>query len=171
MKSLALFVSVILSAILASAATHSVPEDGPDGLYIHHIDDDGNSTYQYWGEAPAPVFARSSEVPELETLKKRDGATCDSFQLDGNDADGATDGLAEWFGCGQQFKGKNGASYKWGSVVAYGCDYGNGQSYTSIQFLSDIAAVKAKCGSNAGYFAHSSWKSSYGLTQTSQGFC
>ncbi|KAI9868527.1 MAG: hypothetical protein M1813_005971 [Trichoglossum hirsutum] len=177
MKSLALFTSLILSAALASAGIHSVPEDGPDGLHIHHIDETGNSTYQFWGEASAPVLARSIEArasypsPELASLKKRDGVNCNSFQLDSTDATAAANGLAAWFGCGRSFQGKNQAAYKSGSVVAFGCDYGNGQTYTSDQFLNDIAAVKAKCGSSAGWDAHDSWKSSYGFTQTSQSYC
>ncbi|KAH0556090.1 hypothetical protein GP486_005972 [Trichoglossum hirsutum] len=177
MKSLALIISLILSSAIASAGAHSVPEDGPDGLYIHHTDENGNSTYQYWGEAPDLVFARTIEGRALNTssklasLERRDGPVCSSFELDQNDANSATNGLAAWFGCGRSFKGKSEASYKSGSVVAFGCDYGDGQTYTSDKYLDDIAAVKAKCGNSAGWFAHDSWKSSYGFTQTSQSYC
>ena len=63
-------------------------------------------------------------------------------------------------------------SYKWGSAVAYGCNYGNGQTVTGSWLAAQFASIAQECGSStAGWIAYPDWKASYGIDNSGVGFC
>ncbi|KAI9858414.1 MAG: hypothetical protein M1813_007518 [Trichoglossum hirsutum] len=153
---------------------YSLPEDAPDGIYNHYTDDSGSPAYE---KISMPTSTPASNPRSfLDTLtqsakfRRQADVSCSNYYVGGSDLPGAVKGLTDFFGAGNSFR-KN-YSFKYGSVIAFACDYGRGQTYTSQQFLADMAAVDGVCGpQGAGWNSHKSAKSSYGRTQSSQSFC
>lgn len=74
------------------------------------------------------------------------------------------------FGGGRHFTTKISA-YS-GNAVAFGCDYGNGQTMSSGEYSGYIQVLDAKCGNTfAAYYDLPNAKSSYGRTNSDQDFC
>lgn len=168
---------LLLFSSMALGANHTIPDDAPNGLYSHWTDENGAIQYDYHGEvASSDVTIPEPLLPSAKFHRRYDEENfqpgCASFLLNRDDMIIAEKGLAAWFGGGRSFKGKNAASYKYGGVVTYGCDYGKGQIATSDSFLADMNNVGLACGdAQAGFISHPKWKSGYGRTQSSVSFC
>ncbi|KAF2756013.1 hypothetical protein EJ05DRAFT_86131 [Pseudovirgaria hyperparasitica] len=63
---------------------------------------------------------------------------------------------------GTEFKRR--VDFRYAEAKAFACDYGCGQTIHPEDLVLMMAAVKYKCGNNAGYFAMEPWKASYGYT-------
>jgi hypothetical protein len=136
-------VFAITALVAMASASHLLPEDATDGFYVHSYDNNGNSVYDYMGGSTPSSKRSAGPISRIHSMFRRDNpeTTCLPFLISISDLTCAENGLANWFGAGQSFKGKNGASYKCGAAVAYGCDYGGGQTYTSAEFLADMYAI------------------------------
>ena len=79
--------------------------------------------------------------------------------------------LANFFGNGNTFKGKD-IAYYYGSAVAFGCNYGHGQTDTASKWDSNVNAINQDCGvAGSGWYSYPSSKASYGRTLSSESFC
>jgi hypothetical protein len=173
MKLILAIISLALAA-KATAGIHSLPEDAPDGFYGHYIDSNGEPAYETVDvSTSAPASSRRSTPDTLiESAKfRRDGdIKCNNFLIGGLDLAEAEAQLAKYFDAGTKFYKVYSA--KVGSAVAFACDYGKGQTYTSQQIGADMSAINLVCGPlGAGWKSYSESKSSYGRTQSSQSFC
>jgi hypothetical protein len=174
MKFILTIISLAFAAKAIADGIYSLPEDAPDGIYKHYTDDSGSPAYKKIftpdsAPAPNPRSVLDTLAPSAKFRRQAD-VSCSNFLVGESELAGAVRGLANFFGDGNSFKKNH--SYKNGSVVAFACDYGKGQTYTSQQFLADMAAIDGVCGSQgAGWNSHKSAKSSYGRTQSSQPFC
>ncbi|KAI0319775.1 hypothetical protein OF83DRAFT_1169917 [Amylostereum chailletii] len=154
----------LLAALVASAVAIERPKGGPDGLYIAEVDANGDEKLTYVGPG-------NTTVPHTLTARASTGPFCQSVQASASDISNAEHALANFFGGGTSFFGSSVSMYS-GSAVAYGCNYGNGQTMSSQEFLGYVSVLDAKCGGqNAAYYNLPSSKSSYGRTASSQGFC
>ncbi|KAI9857958.1 MAG: hypothetical protein M1813_007927 [Trichoglossum hirsutum] len=170
---------VAVIAALTFAGAIQLHENDPDGVYIHNTADDGTIETSYVGSvgnfSSSPKFVRRSRLEDPTStvaVNKRDtGAHCNKLNGSPNDFFAAQAGLGMYFGDdGQHFTGD--ISFKAQSAVAFACDYGKGQQYTSCQFYADMDAVDGLCGAGgAGWSSHESWKSSYGRTLSSEKYC
>jgi len=80
----------------------------------------------------------------------------------------AQQGLIDRFKDGKSFK-ETSTLYKQGTVVAYGCNYGNGQTISGSWLAAQFAAIAQKCGSlSPGYVAYPDWKATYGVGSTAR---
>jgi hypothetical protein len=150
----------------------------PNGLYIYH-----NAThFSYHGEADtsAPKLRRvqrvlfvQSQLADTSTghsasdgLDRRQTScdvSCTGGVLSSDDTTNAINGLANMFGDGLGWSGA--IAYNQGDVSAFGCDYGNGQSYTAAQYHFDINCISSVCGLTnvISWNSHKSWKATYGV--------
>ncbi|KAH0559905.1 hypothetical protein GP486_003578 [Trichoglossum hirsutum] len=170
-----IYIAAALITALSFAGAVQLDVSDPDGLYLHVVEPNGTVVTHYAGESGNSTlkFMRRGSVPTSVTANsKRDtGAHCNNIGGSPEDFLAAEGGLSSFFGSnGQSFASH--ISYKIGNGVAYGCDYGNGQTYTACQLSSDVDAIDSKCGTGgAGWSSHESWKSSYGRTLASEKFC
>ena len=166
-------------------ATNSViaferPRGGPDGIYMHYFDANGTASAIHLNSiSNAPPYV-PSESSTIESHRRRGTGTV--FCSNGSagpafgppsDFQGATEALANWFGNGRAFFGPCVSAYV-GEAVAYGCNYGIGQTYTATQVWSDMTLVNNTCppvGSVVGWVDHPEWQSAYGREVSSQSFC
>lgn len=83
----------------------------------------------------------------------------------------AQQGLIERFKDGGSFKDKD-TLYKKGSAVAYGCNYGKGQTITGSWLAAQFAAIATHCGSlSPGWVTFPDWKASYGIDNSGNKVC
>ncbi|KAJ6473879.1 hypothetical protein C8R45DRAFT_1103548 [Mycena sanguinolenta] len=158
-------------AFVATAVAFQRPTGGPDGLYIHSIDAEGNSVVEYLGVASTS----SNHIPRAAgpsaKFGKRDGVTCGGGSGSAGDFAQADQMLANFFGNGNTFKGKD-IAYYYGSAVAFGCNYGNGQTDTASQWDSNVNDINQDCGvAGSGWYSYPSSKASFGRTLSSESFC
>ena len=147
-----------------SVITFQQPDGGLDGIYIHFSDASGIASSIYEGfPASSTYFASESSTGGLHS---RQTATTDcenGVSTTAADFAGAAQMLASWFGGSRSFYGHN-------TAVAYGCNYGEGQTYTSSQFMNDILSINNTCqATGAGWV--SSPGSGYGRTLATKSFC
>ncbi|KAH0557056.1 hypothetical protein GP486_005158 [Trichoglossum hirsutum] len=168
-------VSLALAARATAGGTYSLPEDAPDGIYKHYIDNNGDPTYEKINIPASTSASKPRSVPDnlsqSANFRRDVDVSCNNFLVGGNDLFLAEDELARFFGSGTHFDKQH--SSKQGSVIAFACDYGkNGQQYTDQQFRADMGAVDSVCGpQGAGWNSHKDSRSSYGRTQSSEPFC
>ncbi|KAN0086669.1 hypothetical protein V8E54_000357 [Elaphomyces granulatus] len=173
MKFLLVTAVALLSAVVAAEATpkYSLPGDSPDGLYVHETDADGNPKNTHIPDfnitersiTPSAKFARDSSQGTI---------TCkNQYTLNYNDMITAEQGLEQAFQHGGSFSGKS-TSYKWSSAVAYGCNYGKGQTFSGNWLAAQFAQIAQSCGtSSPGYISFPQWKAAYGIDSSGVGFC
>ena len=166
---------LLASAVLAAASSvagapteskpllSSIPAGSPNVFYSGSLREDGTTEWIFLGK-------------HNHDIEKRDGASCAGFGTPTEDVNTAQSQLANLFGNGYYWTSRSIAS-TYNSGVAYGCNYGNGQTSTSGQYWSDIAAVNSQCGftngaaAGVGWYSHDSRKASYGHTANSAGYC
>ena len=187
MKFTAAIVSVLAVAVSAISLVIAAPtdntnpkglfrhaEDAKNGLYTHTVGPDGSILTQYHGEHPSLANVTQASVGSDVTVatkqRRGSGVNCQSLKFTAQDAVVATNELGYKFDSNSQFSSST--SYVYGTAIAYGCDYGNGQRMTSTEFHGYISDIINQCGSGTeGYFNLPSSKSSYGLTNSGDGFC
>ena len=158
--------TTILSLLAISTAAFAAkrPDGGPDGIYVEIEHDNGTTTVQYYGKAnhtEAGAFGKRAGV----------GPQCTSGSMSRSDIVEAQGGLASFFGGGNAFYAKSVSNYH-GGAVAFGCNYGKGQTMDANTFNGFMGSVDGSCGdTQAGYYNHPDWKASYGRTQSSSSFC
>lgn len=162
---LTLALSHILTLLVVSVSAAKRPEGAPDGIYLEIVSGNGTTIMEYVGPTP-------STIPEHKLDRRAGvGPQCQSPLMALSDIQAAQGGLANFFGGGNAFYAKSVSSYS-GSAVAYGCNYGNGQTMDSNTFNEFMSDLDVNCGNtHAGYYNHPDWKASYGRTQSSQSFC
>ena len=161
------FAATILTlAAAASTALAGFSHDpsAPDGVYTHYVDSAGTPQNVYLG----PVHARRE--PHLD-VRDSSGVQCQSsIQMNADDVSAAQTQLGNIFGGGFQFFKT--ISIKSGSAVAYGCDYGNGQTLSNSDFSGYMGSVSTRCGAtSAGFFNLPQFKAAYGRTNAGISFC
>jgi len=162
-----------------------LPAGSKDGFYAGTLNDDGTTTWKFLGAdasavsasinstATHPIDVSAHNSGDLELERRADsGAHCDTTQLiNSNDRANAATGFANMCGNGLFF-GTFSITYQSGSVVAYGCNYGNGQTCHAGDVNSFLGAVASVCGGNkAGWYGKETWKASYGYTAAGVGIC
>ncbi|KAI1142536.1 hypothetical protein F5Y05DRAFT_371431 [Hypoxylon sp. FL0543] len=93
------------------------------------------------------------------------------YSLNYNDMVYAERSLEDQFDSNGSFSGKS-VSATYGSVVAYGCNYGNGQTITSSWLAAQYQLIAQNCGTTSpGWISYPDWKASYGIDSADSGFC
>ncbi|KAI9868967.1 MAG: hypothetical protein M1813_002790 [Trichoglossum hirsutum] len=188
------FATIAAHILIAASLTNAVllPTNPPNGLYISTVSSDGTVTTDHYGTDLSHAFKMlsvqrigmnsstpdnssiptNSSLPNSAKFKRfNTDVSCNGFSIGSLDRETAINGLASWFGYGQSYTAKH-ESYVWGSVVAFTCNYGKKQTYTSAQFLADNGQVDDVCGATgAGWMSWPQYKSSSGRTGSSQSFC
>ncbi|PMD22615.1 hypothetical protein NA56DRAFT_747867 [Hyaloscypha hepaticicola] len=170
-------VSALPSPAAETKGTLAGPaEDLPHGIYTVDLADDGSTTWTFIAPINETLKATTVAARDLEGLDKRDGVSCNGFGTPADDVNVAQGNLANQCGGGYFFSGRSIAAY-YGTGVAFGCNYGNGQTCHSDQLWSDFGAINSQCGftsgaqAGAGWYSHNSWKATYGRTAAASGFC
>lgn len=157
--------NVIFSLLVLSASATRRPEGAPDGIYIELVYPNGTAHLEYYG--------LPKEMTPGSDLSKRAGIgpQCQSPAMAVSDIQAAQGGLAGFFGNGNAFYAKSVSNYN-GGAVAFGCNYGNGQTMDANTFNGFMSSLDTACGNtHAAYYNHPDWKASYGRTQSSSSFC
>ncbi|KAK4161704.1 putative mannose-6-phosphate class i protein [Cladorrhinum sp. PSN259] len=150
-----------------------LPPGSKEGYYTGSLNARGTTTWHYHGPRNTTATpARSvSSVSDGSAIDKRANfATCENRLVNVNDRDSAIAMLANNCGNGLEFDAKS-IAFVVGSVVAYGCNYGNGQICHRDDIETFMLSVKAQCGNRAGWWTEEDWKASYGYTAGGTGFC
>jgi len=161
-----------------------IPEGSPDGLYIGAIDADGSPTLEYLGPGPADsantstLASRDSPSAHGETLyaleaRAPTGVYCQTWlNMNTDDRSSANSALIKACGSGGlYFSSKSIASVR-GSAIAYGCNYGNGQTCYGRDLDLFFLNLGFNCGlDKAAWWSQQNWKASYGYTVSGQKFC
>lgn len=96
--------------------------------------------------------------------------TCVGYNI-GTDALNAADELINLCGNGYYY-GTRSISIQYNSAVAYGCNYGGGQTCHAGDLQGFFDQIFGTCGDYAaGYYEKPEWAAAYGVTATSSGFC
>ncbi|RYP05520.1 hypothetical protein DL765_009820 [Monosporascus sp. GIB2] len=154
-------------------STFSYAPGAPDGFYVHAINNAGYPENIFIGDLKdmLPPVANDTNTHTRRKEKQGDIYCKNQYTINYDDLVAAEQGLERMYQDGGSFSGKS-TSYKYGSAVAYGCNYGNGQTITGSWLAAQYAAIGQKCGSNSpGWVAYPDWKSSYGVDQSGVGFC
>ena len=170
MKTLIAALFISLGAVFASPTTNSnslpaLPQQ--DGLYLGSVDEAGQFSWIFHGKADTQAPATRDSAP---SLAKRSGAHCNGYPAGSvDDINAAVQAIKD--GCHETHYDKA-IAFQRGGVVAFGCNYGGGQScngYEIAPFFTEVASV---CGEgNAGWYSKSEWAASYGYTRAGNGFC
>jgi hypothetical protein len=110
----------------------------------------------------------------LTALVKRagEGPQCGGGYVDSRSWDGAIDGFIGNCRTQNPARFKATITYKYGTAVAYGCNYGNGQECWGDQVNGFFTSLKSTCGnSEKGYYNLPKSKASYGVTDSGSGYC
>jgi len=128
-----------------------------DGLYTSH-----NGTHlAYYGtlkDSNVPVTVNNRD---LKARQQTCDVSCNGESGPPDDINAANQGMANTLAIAPRFTGS--ISYRVGNVIAFGCDYGHGQSESSDQWNFDVGCVNAQClATGGGWNSHHQWKSTYG---------
>ncbi|KZW03773.1 hypothetical protein EXIGLDRAFT_827733 [Exidia glandulosa HHB12029] len=177
------FFSIVLLAIaggvtpLPAEGTNSldgIPEGSSDGVYLGSVKEDGTTHWEYQGDASEALAARSNST--LGDLVKRNYVACTGYGVNANDVAKAQTNFVSMCGSGYYFASRSIAVVS-GLGVAYGCNYGNGQTCHSGDIASFFSQINSQCGlqsggpAGAGWYSANDWKASYGRTSVGTGFC
>lgn len=150
-----------------------LPEGAANGFYTSTVHANGTIAWKYLGVARRHETNTDwiPEAPAHAAIEaRRTGVKCQKISINDDDREQAVTGLIAKCGTGLSFKKK--ISYKYGSVVAYGCDYGKGQKCHKKELQVFFSALYAQCsGENAAKWLQPKWKSSYGYTADGIPFC
>ncbi|KAK3385812.1 hypothetical protein B0H63DRAFT_187805 [Podospora didyma] len=176
---LAVAASVTAGAIPreAGTGTYSHAPDAPNGFYIHSLNAAGEPENIFVGEVlpivNATVNHTTAAAALLAARKLYQGQIIckNQYTLNYNDLIAAEQGLENMFANGGSFGGKS-VSYKSPSAVAYGCNYGHGQTITGTWLAAQFGNIATACGSSSpGWVAYPDWKAAYGVDGSGVGFC
>jgi len=148
-----------------------LPEGAANGLYISTVHANGTVAWEHLGVAGRHETNTDSIIPEAAPAveARRNSVNCQSISVNDYDRWQAIKGLAEKCGSGLSYSKK--ISYKYGSVVAYGCDYGKGQKCHQEDVDGFFRNLCVQCGDKAAWWSQPSWKASYGYTADGISYC
>ncbi|KAI0800220.1 hypothetical protein C8Q74DRAFT_398872 [Fomes fomentarius] len=163
-----------------------IPAGAADGFYFGYLKEDGSTEWKYAGADAASVNPTNATVgfrpstpstsSESSELVKRDSVNCNGYGVNADSANVAQGELADMCGNGYFFSSRSVAKVS-GDAVAYGCNYGNGQTCHSGDLWSFFGQINSKCGfthgasAGAGWYAATGWKAAYGRASAGTGFC
>ncbi|KAK4220960.1 hypothetical protein QBC38DRAFT_378005 [Podospora fimiseda] len=147
-----------------------LPVGSTDGVYIGKLDGNGTTVW----ELVSPIKKRDNTLAlDEQSLDKRaNGVNCqNSIVMNSGDRANAASALINMCGNGYSWWG-SAIAVQSGTAVAYGCNYGNGQTCYSWDISNFFASLVASCGNNkAAYWGQGSWKAAYGYTNIGYAFC
>jgi hypothetical protein len=176
MKFLLVTAVALLSTVVADEVkrSYSLPSNSPNGFRTHEIDAYGNpnNTHIPNFNATQPSITPSAKFSRRGSSGQSGIITCkNQYTLNYNDMIIAQQGLDQAFQNGDSFSGKS-TSYKSDSAVAYGCNYGNGQTINGNWLAAQWALIAQNCGtSSPGYISFPQWKAAYGIDSSGVPFC
>lgn len=153
------------TAIPKATQTFSLALDAPEGFYVHSIGSNGKPENEH--------ISSSASAPNTKQRREDQGAVyCkNQYSVNYSDSIAAQQGLEAQFQSGGSFDGPS-VSFKSGSAVAYGCNYGNGQTVSGSWLAAQFAQISQTCGSSSGgWIAYPDWKASYGIDNSGVSFC
>lgn len=158
-------------ATTAFASGVVIPIGSANGIYLHQVDADGTVRTEYLGAGPVTLpSAPSTRAYSPVYARAGYSLQCQNIGVNQGDKENAEKQLASAFAGGSFFRGT--ISSVSGSAVAYGCDYGNGQTMSSEQFQEFMSALDGQCGAaTAGWYSIPDWAASYGRTNAGVSFC
>jgi hypothetical protein len=115
---------------------------------------------EYLGVGSTGSTHTSRAVAQGHSAKfgKRDGVSCGGGNGSASDFAQADQTLANFFRDGNTFMGKD-IAYYYGSAVAFGCNYGNGQTVAAEQWNNNVNAINQQCGvAGSGWYSYPSSK-------------
>ncbi|KAF2824446.1 hypothetical protein CC86DRAFT_384076 [Ophiobolus disseminans] len=153
----------------------TAPQAGiADGTYFVDLNEDGTTNYTViTPEAILKGRAASLNTPKAGSALVARGsrAHCSNHGVDAASLAGAQRAFAEMCGNGYWFNSRAIAQV-WGSAIAYGCNYGNGQTCHSADVWSFYGGIDNGCGyASAGWWSMEEWKASYGREVNPAGYC
>lgn len=169
--------ALLVGAALASPApapqrSHNLPAlPAGDGLYVGSLDAEGKFFWDFKGDVAPSAEARSENVAAAAGgLAKRSGTHCNGFYAGPeNERNDAKNALID--AC-HATSYRHSIALQRGNVIAFGCDYGGGQSCNGWEITGFFDSIANDCGvTNAGWYDKSEWKASYGVTRAGNGFC
>jgi hypothetical protein len=173
------FVAALTFAACATAGAIQEPSgifchdsDALDGFYIHTINSTGQPENLYVGNFK-DFLPGVDNTTDSKTRRDTPGAiNChNQYTVNYSDLVASEQGLEQMYQYGGSFYGKS-TSYKSGSAVSYGCNYGNGQTISGSWLAAQFGNIAQNCGSTgAGYVSYPSWKASYGVDGSGVSFC
>ena len=150
------------------------PPGTPDGFYTGVVNSADNSTH--WTLIPDLniTIPTATIVPSGPALTKRDGVTCEYKLANTYSVADATTQLSN--ACGNGYSYSHTVAKISGGAIAYGCDYGNGQTCYFGDVNGFFNSIRGSCGTSgsndrSGWYSKSSWKATYGWTTTGNGVC
>ena len=159
-----------------STKTYSLASDSPNGFYLHTIGPNGNPQNAHIGDLNTflPDLNSTSDASNPHQ-RRQDGqgdVNCkNQYVLNYNDIVSAEQGLEAMYQYGGTFNDQT-TSYKYGSAVAYGCNYGGGQTISGSWLAAQFSRISQQCGtSGSGWVTYPDWKASYGIDSSAVGFC
>ncbi|GME48628.1 hypothetical protein C8Q74DRAFT_1364003 [Neofusicoccum parvum] len=153
-----------------------IPVGSPDGIYIGSVKEDGRTQWEFLGDYNSTSTIDSRSTGDGHALAKRNGVSCNGFGVNADDANTAQGKLADMCGNGYYFSSKSIAQVS-GGAVAFGCNYGNGQTCHKNDLWDFFGQINSVCGfthgssAGAGWYSRNDWKATYGRTSTGSGFC
>jgi hypothetical protein len=150
--------------------------DDLDGFYVHVTGSDGQLTSIYMGIFHGDPVLAANETEMIANTRRsggtQGGITCNNqYGLNFNDVNQAEQGMEAAFQYGGSFY-QSPWTYKVGTAVAYGCNYGNGQEVAGPWLSAQFANIATTCGSaGPGYVSYPDWKAQYGIDSTSVSLC
>ena len=167
-------------------ALEGIPAGSKNGFYVGNLKEDGTTVWEYVGpdvasliassNATAPAASSEDSSAAGHALVKRDEVDCNGYGLNADHANVAQGEFADMCGSGYFFNSRSIAKV-YDDAVAYGCNYGNGQTCTSNLMWTFYAQINSKCGfthgaqAGAGWYYSPSLKASYGRASAGTGFC
>lgn len=163
------------SAIPQTTETFSLALDAPEGFYLHTIDSNGKPQNEHADELKTVLpDSDPSSAPNTQQYRREAQGSIyckNQYLLNSKDLAAAQQGLKATFASGGSFT-ESSVSYKSGSAVAYGCNYGDGQTITGPWLGAQFALIEKECGPlGGGWIAFPDWKASYGFDNSGVGFC
>jgi hypothetical protein len=150
----------------------SLAPNAPNGFSTHVVNADGSTTTEYIGDVGDLPSALNSTINTVQLSNSQGDISCrNQYVLNLDDLIAAEQGLEAMYTNGGSFNGKS-TSYKSGSAVAYGCNYGKGQTITGTWLSAQYNNIAQQCGSTGpGWVSYPDWKASYGVDSSATGFC
>lgn len=171
--------SIMLAVGLATSLAASQPTverrlalptiDLADGAYFADFNTDGTTNYTLIH--PSDLSVRAASAEPMVLARKNSGAHCSNHGVNAGDVNNAQNALRDLCGNGYFF-GSRAIVQVRGSALAFGCNYGNGQTCHASDVSKFYSELDQKCGkAQAGWYSIEDWKASYGRDTNPSGYC
>ncbi|KAK4228067.1 hypothetical protein QBC38DRAFT_498836 [Podospora fimiseda] len=175
MKSFATIAMISLAMLQTSVlALSAIPTGSPDGIYLSNLDTNGTETWEIVTAITLDKRDKStslSPMSRIELSKRQTKINCQNIEINSFDREVAAQNLIDYCGNGNWF-GSQAIAVQYGGVVAYGCNYSNGQTCHSWDVRYFLESLYHGCGGNrAAWWRQVEWSATYGYTAVGRGFC